>query len=591
MRSHLCGAMNMDLAGQEVVLSGWVNRRRDHGGVIFIDLRDHSGIAQIVFNPADKDSFAVAEKVRTEYVLTVKGQVAKRPEGTQNPDMPTGEVEILSASVKLLNTAKTPPFMLDDAKINEDNRLKFRYIDLRRETMQNHIRLRAKISQNLRSYLDANGFLDIETPILTRATPEGARDYLVPSRTHQTKFFALPQSPQLFKQLLMMSGFDKYYQIARCFRDEDLRADRQPEFTQLDIEASFVDENEVMAQMENMLRLLFKSVLQVKLPNPVPRISYSEALRKYGSDRPDLRIYLELIDIADLMQDVEFKVFSGPARDPSSRVVALNVPGGSALSRKQIDNYIKFVGIYGAKGLAYIKINDLENGIDGLQSPILRFLPDDAVLEIINRTVAKTGDLIFFGADKANIVNEALGALRIKLGEDLNVIKDGWYPVWVVDFPMFERDVKTDKLSALHHPFTAPLESDIELLTEDPASCMSRAYDLVLNGNEIGGGSIRIHDHDLQVKVLQILGIDKSEARDKFGFLLEALKYGCPPHGGMAFGLDRLVMLMAGANTIRDVMAFPKTQTANCLLTAAPDTVQAEQLRELGIKVLEVAQS
>ena len=572
-------------------MSGWVNRRRDHGGVIFIDLRDHSGIAQIVFNPADKDSFAVAEKVRTEYVLTVKGQVAKRPEGTQNPDMPTGEVEILSASVKLLNTAKTPPFMLDDAKINEDNRLKFRYIDLRRETMQNHIRLRAKISQNLRSYLDANGFLDIETPILTRATPEGARDYLVPSRTHQTKFFALPQSPQLFKQLLMMSGFDKYYQIARCFRDEDLRADRQPEFTQLDIEASFVDENEVMAQMENMLRLLFKSVLQVKLPNPVPRISYSEALRKYGSDRPDLRIYLELIDIADLMQDVEFKVFSGPARDPSSRVVALNVPGGSALSRKQIDNYIKFVGIYGAKGLAYIKINDLENGIDGLQSPILRFLPDDAVLEIINRTVAKTGDLIFFGADKANIVNEALGALRIKLGEDLNVIKDGWYPVWVVDFPMFERDVKTDKLSALHHPFTAPLESDIELLTEDPASCMSRAYDLVLNGNEIGGGSIRIHDHDLQVKVLQILGIDKSEARDKFGFLLEALKYGCPPHGGMAFGLDRLVMLMAGANTIRDVMAFPKTQTANCLLTAAPDTVQAEQLRELGIKVLEVAQS
>jgi len=591
MRSHYCGDMNSSLIGDKVILTGWVNRRRDHGGVIFIDLRDSSGIAQIVFNPDIKEHFALAEKVRLEYVLKISGKVEKRPAGTVNPEMPTGEVEIIVSKLELLNSAATPPFMLDDDRINEDNRLKFRYMDLRRDEMQNNIRLRSEVTRNLRSYLDANGFLDIETPMLTRATPEGARDYLVPSRTHPGKFFALPQSPQLFKQLLMVSGFDKYYQIVRCFRDEDLRADRQPEFTQLDVELSFAGEQEIMQQMESMIHKLFKDVLGVELPSPMPRITYAEALAKYGSDRPDLRSALELTDIADLLSEVEFKVFAGPANDPASRVAALKVPGGNALSRKEIDDYTKFVGIYGAKGLAYIKVNDADSGIDGLQSPILKFLPDAAVLEIVKRTSALSGDLIFFGADKSKVVNEALGALRVKVSEDLNLLQDVWQPLWVVDFPMFEQDDKTANLSALHHPFTAPREEDVELLAAAPEKCMSRAYDMVLNGNEIGGGSVRIHQQDIQEKVLAVLGIDKTEAKDKFGFLLEALKYGCPPHGGMAFGLDRLVMLMAGAESIREVMAFPKTQTANCLLTGAPDTVDNNQLSELGLKILKTQES
>ncbi len=586
MRSHYSGTIDSSLIGEEISLTGWVHRRRDHGGVIFIDLRDREGIAQVVFNPEDSESFVIAEKVRLEYVLRVVGKIEPRPEGTINPDMKTGEVELIVSEVQVLNTAQTPPFMLDDNNINEDNRLKFRYMDLRRQPMQDNLRLRAKVTQNLRAFLDSNGFLDIETPMLTRATPEGARDYLVPSRTHQGKFFALPQSPQLFKQLLMMSGFDKYYQIVRCFRDEDLRADRQPEFTQLDIETSFVNEDEIIQQMESMIDGLFKQVLDVKLPSPIPRISYAEAMDKYGSDRPDLRSKLELTDIADLLENVEFKVFSAPAKDPDGKVAALKVPNGNVLSRKQIDDYTKFVGIYGAKGLAYIKVNDITAGIEGLQSPILKFLPDDAVLEIMSRVEAKSGDLVFFGADRAKIVNESLGALRVKVSEDLNLMQSGWHPVWVVDFPMFDKDDKTGDFSALHHPFTAPRLEDVELLETAPEKCLSRAYDLVLNGNEVGGGSIRIHQSDLQEKVLSILGIAENEARDKFGFLLDALKYGCPPHGGMAFGLDRLVMLMAGAETIRDVMAFPKTQTANCLLTGAPDMVNNRQLRELGIKLL-----
>ncbi|MGD2119037.1 MAG: aspartate--tRNA ligase [Chromatiales bacterium] len=585
MRSHYCGDVNASHIDQEVELCGWVNRRRDHGGVIFIDLRDRNGLVQVVYDPDRKDMFAMAEQVRNEYVLRIKGLVRARPEGTVNPDIPTGEIEILGRELEILNAAETPPFILDDEDTNEEIRLRYRYVDLRRPVMQQRIQLRAAVTRAMRRFLDDRLFLDIETPMLTKATPEGARDYLVPSRTHPGKFFALPQSPQLFKQLLMMSGMDRYYQIVRCFRDEDLRADRQPEFTQLDVEMSFIDESDIMGNMEQMIRGIFKDVLNVDLPDPFPVMTYAEAMRRFGSDRPDLRCPLELIDIADLLEDVEFKVFSGPARDPQGRVVALRLPQGTELSRKEIDDYTKFVGIYGARGLAYIKVNDWSQGRDGLQSPILKFLPDEAVNEIMARTGAQNGDLVFFGADKATIVNEAMGALRVKLGHDCDLMQGNWEPLWVVDFPMFEWDEAADRWTALHHPFTAPHQAHIDLLDSNPGQCLSRAYDMVLNGTELGGGSIRIHDQKVQQKVLALLGINEQEAEDKFGFLLTALKYGCPPHGGLAFGLDRLIMLMAGADSIREVMAFPKTQTAACLLTSAPSEVSPAQLRDLSIRL------
>jgi len=587
MRSHYCGQINESHIDQEVVLYGWMHRRRDHGGVIFIDLRDREGIAQIVYDPDRKDAFATAERVRSEYVLKITGKVRRRPAGTENPDMPTGSIEVLGTQLEILNTAETPPFQLDieDHEVSEEHRLKYRFLDLRRKQMQDRIRTRAQITRVMRNVLDNAGFIDIETPMLTKATPEGARDYLVPSRTHNGSFFALPQSPQIFKQLLMMSGMDRYYQIVRCFRDEDLRADRQPEFTQLDIETSFIKEGELMAIMEDLIRTLFKTILDTDLPKPFPQMTYAEAMSRFGSDKPDLRIPLELVDVADVMQNVEFKVFSGPAKDPNGRVAALRVPNGSELTRKEIDDYTTFVGIYGAKGLAYIKVNDAHAGRDGLQSPILKFLPDEAVNAIMQRTGAETGDLIFFGADKASVVNEALGALRVKLGEDMGIVETGWRPLWVVDFPMFEWDPKENRWVALHHPFTSPRESDINLLEDKPGECLSRAYDMVLNGSEIGGGSQRIYRHEVQEKVFRILGISDEEAQQKFGFLLNALKYGCPPHGGIAFGLDRLVMLMTGTGSIRDVMAFPKTQSAACLLTEAPSSVGEKQLRELGIKL------
>ena len=583
MRSLYCGELNESHLDQEVTLCGWVHRRRDHGGVIFVDLRDHKGLLQVVFDPDTEATFAVAERVRNEYVLQVKGRVRHRPEGTVNPDMPTGAVEVLGLELKVLNAAETPPFQLEDKDINEEMRLRYRYIDLRRPEMQEKIRLRARITHALRTFLDAHGFIDVETPILTRSTPEGARDYLVPSRTHTGEFFALPQSPQLFKQLLMMSGMDRYYQIARCFRDEDLRADRQPEFTQLDIEASFMHEDDIMSLTETMVRNLFREVLDVVLPDPFPRISYAESMQRFGTDRPDLRIPLELVDLGDVMKAVEFKVFSGPANDPDGRIAALRVPGGSKISRKDIDEYTKYVGKYGARGLAYIKVNDVAAGREGLQSPILKFLPDDVVAAIVARTGIEDGDLVFFGADKTKVVNESLGALRVKLGLDRDLRKGDWEPVWVVDFPMFERDAKTSRWMALHHPFTAPKSADPADLVADPGASLSRAYDMVLNGTELGGGSIRIHRTELQEAVLKLLGIGDQEARDKFGFLLDALKYGCPPHGGLAFGLDRLVMLMTGATSIREVMAFPKTQTAACPLTQAPSSVASGQLIELGI--------
>ncbi|MCG8428079.1 MAG: aspartate--tRNA ligase [Chromatiales bacterium] len=585
MRSHYCGQLNASHIDQEVELCGWVQRRRDHGGVIFIDLRDREGLVQVVYDPDLPDVFAVAEQVRNEFVLKIKGRVRARPEGTINPELPTGEIEVLGLELEVLNRADTPPFQLDEHEnVSEEVRLRYRYIDLRRPEMLERIKLRAAVTRNMRNYLDDNGFLDIETPMLTKATPEGARDYLVPSRTHAGKFFALPQSPQLFKQLLMMSGMDRYYQIVRCFRDEDLRADRQPEFTQLDLEMSFMNEDQVMGVMEGMIRNLFKEVQGVELPE-FPRMTYAEAMRRFGSDRPDLRCPLELIDVADLMAEVEFKVFSGPAKDPKGRVVAMRLPKGSELSRKEIDDYTKYVGIYGAKGLAYIKVNDWSQGREGLQSPILKFLPDEAVNGIMERTGAENGDLIFFGADKANIVNEAIGALRVKLGEDRDLLEGDWKPVWVVDFPMFEWDEGAKRWTALHHPFTAPRSDQLDLLESDPGACLSRAYDMVLNGTEVGGGSIRIHDPEVQEKVFSLLGIGQEEAEEKFGFLLNALKFGCPPHGGLAFGLDRLVMLMAGAASIRDVMAFPKTQTAACLLTSAPSEVNPDQLRELSIRL------
>lgn len=585
MRSHYCGQLNETLIDETIILCGWVHRRRDHGGVIFIDLRDREGIVQIVFNPDTPQAFTTAEKVRNEYVLRIHGQVRRRPPGTDNPDLATGTIEVVGKQVEILNSAETPPFQLDEEDINEEVRLRFRYLDLRRPTMQARFRLRAHINRLLRQFLDGHGFLEIETPMLTKATPEGARDYLVPSRTHPGEFFALPQSPQLFKQLLMMAGMERYYQIVRCFRDEDLRADRQPEFTQLDIEMSFIDEVILRQLMEAMIRQLFKEILNEDLPNPFPCMTYQEAIRRYGSDKPDLRIPLEIVDVADLMTGVEFKVFAEPARNPQGRVAALRVPNGKELSRKQIDDYTGFVSIYGAKGLAYIRVNDISSGRDGLQSPILKFLPDNAIRSLLERTKAVNGDVIFFGADKAKVVNEALGALRLQIGENLKLLQQGWRPLWVIDFPMFEWDDKETRWVSLHHPFTAPKVQEIAELQTHPGNCVSRAYDMVLNGAEIGGGSIRIHRPEMQSAVFQLLGIGEHEAREKFGFLLDALKYGCPPHGGIAFGLDRLVMLMTGATSIRDVIAFPKTQTASCLLTSAPSPAGEEQLRELHIRV------
>jgi aspartyl-tRNA synthetase len=584
MRSHYCGEINESLVGQEIEVCGWVHRRRDHGGVIFIDLRDREGVLQVVFDPDRAKIFADAERIRSEYVLKVKGLVRPRPEGTINPKMRTGEIEVLAHELEILNKSETPPFHHGE-QANEDIRLTYRYLDLRREDMLGNLMLRHQVTAAMRSFLDSHGFVDVETPMLTRATPEGARDYIVPSRTNPGKFFALPQSPQIFKQLLMMSGLDRYYQIVRCFRDEDLRADRQPEFTQLDVEMSFVDESDVTSTMEELLRFVFKETLDVDLPNPFPRMSYADAMQRYGSDKPDLRIDLELVEVADLMESVDFKVFAGPATDPEGRVAALCIPGGAEMSRKIIDDYTKYVGRFGARGLAYIKVNDVDAGRDGLQSPILKFLPDDAVEGILERTGAKTGDLIFFGADKARVVNDALGALRVKVGEDRGRVEEGWAPLWVVDFPMFEKDAQTKRWTALHHPFTAPSIDDADALRANPGEALSRAYDITLNGSEIGGGSIRIHDQDMQSAVFELLDISEEEAEEKFGFLLTALQYGCPPHGGIAFGLDRVVMLMAGAESIRDVIAFPKTQTASCLLTNAPGEVSAEQLKETGIRL------
>jgi aspartyl-tRNA synthetase len=585
MRTHYCGEINQKHIDQTVSVCGWVNRRRDHGGVIFVDLRDKKGILQVVFDPDDEAMFGLAESLRNEFVLQVKGKVRIRPEGTINREMPTGEVELLAQSLQVLNASDTPPFQLDDDDVHDDIRLKYRYIDLRRPEMQFRMQLRARVTHYLRSWLEEHEFMDVETPMLTKATPEGARDYLVPSRTHSGAFFALPQSPQLFKQLLMMSGLDRYYQIVRCFRDEDLRADRQPEFTQLDIETSFMNEDGIISMMESMMRGLFKTVMNVEVEGPFQRMSYAQAMERFGSDKPDLRIALELESISDLLSEVEFKVFSGPANDPQGRVAALRVPGGNALTRKEIDGYTEYVGRYGARGLAYIKCNDTEQGREGLQSPILKFLPDDAIGEILQRTGAKSGDLIFFGADKEKIVNESLGALRIKVAQDLGLVEDGWRFLWVVDFPMFDRDEREERWTALHHPFTAPTTTDVNELEANPGEMLSRAYDMVLNGTELGGGSIRIHQVEMQQRVLKLLGIGEQEAEDKFGFLLNALKYGCPPHGGIAFGLDRMVMLMAGASSIRDVMAFPKTQTAACLLTQAPSPVSDQHLMELSIRL------
>ncbi len=583
MRSHYCGQVDEQLNGQEITVCGWVHHRRDHGGVIFIDLRDREGVLQVVVDPDTPEAFLLAERARSEFVLRAVGRVRPRPEGTINLNLPTGKVELLVHALEILNTAQTPPFQLDDPNVQEETRLRFRYMDLRTERMRNNLLLRARVARFFRRFLDGAGFLDIETPMLTKATPEGARDYLVPSRTHQGRFFALPQSPQLFKQLLMMSGFDRYYQIVRCFRDEDLRADRQPEFTQLDIEMSFVDEQAVTQLMESMIRDLYREVMEVELPNPFPRLTYQEAMHRFGSDRPDLRNPLELVELADLMKAVDFKVFAAAANDPGKRIAALRAPGGGALSRKQIDDYTDFVAIYGAKGLAYIKVNDLDAGREGLQSPILKFLPDDVITAIMQRTGAVTGDVVFFGADDAKVVNAALGALRDKVAADLGLVADAWKPLWVVDFPMFEWDEDGKRWAALHHPFTAPHEN-AESVARAPGAALSRAYDMVMNGSEIGGGSIRIHRPEMQQSVFTLLGIGQEEAREKFGFLLDALNYGCPPHGGIAFGLDRLVMLMSGEKSIRDVIAFPKTQTASCPLTSAPSSVSELQLRELGIR-------
>jgi aspartyl-tRNA synthetase len=589
MRTHYCGLVSAALLDRTITLCGWVHRRRDHGGVIFIDLRDREGLVQIVCDPQRRETFAIAERVRNEFVLRVSGTVRRRPAGTANPNLISGEVEVLAEEIDILNTAATPPFQLDEDNLSENVRLTHRVIDLRRPQMQKNIMLRHKVTMAFRRFLDAQGFIDIETPMLTRSTPEGARDYLVPSRVHAGQFFALPQSPQLFKQMLMAAGFDRYYQIAKCFRDEDLRADRQPEFTQVDIETSFLTETAITAIMEELLRAVFKEVLGVDLPNPFPRLSHAEAMERYGSDKPDLRVKLELTDLTDLMKVVDFKVFRNAAELSDGRVAALRIPGGGALTRKEIDDYTAFVAIYGAKGLAYIKVNEKARGIDGLQSPILKFLPADIVERVVERTAAADGDLIFFGADRAKIVNDALGVLRAKIGHEKGAaggyLEAGWCPLWVVDFPMFEYDEEEKRWVALHHPFTSPKDGHETFLDTDPGKCLAKAYDLVLNGWEIGGGSVRIHREEVQSKVFRALAIGADEARQKFGFLLEALKYGAPPHGGLAFGLDRIVALMAGAESIRDVIAFPKTQRAQCLLTNAPGPVDEKQLRELHIRL------
>ncbi|MBT9098514.1 aspartate--tRNA ligase [Methylovulum psychrotolerans] len=590
MRTHKCGELDTQQLGETVEICGWVHRRRDHGGVIFIDLRDRAGLVQVVVDPDTADTFATAESVRSEYVLRISGLVRSRPSGTVNANMRSGAIEILAKEIEVLNESETPPFPVEsDIEVNEELRLRYRYIDLRRVAMQEKMKVRRDVTRVLRNFLDDNEFFEIETPYLTKATPEGARDYIVPSRTHENAFFALPQSPQLYKQILMVAGMDRYYQVVRCFRDEDLRADRQPEFTQLDIETSFMTEDEIMVIMEEMIRQLFAKVIDVALPAEFPRMTYQETIARYGIDRPDLRIPLELVDIADDMKDVDFKVFSAPANDPKGRVVALRIPGaGDKLSRKDIDELTKFVGIYGAKGLAYIKVNDLAAGLDGLQSPIVKFAPAEVWASVLAKTGAQTGDLLFFGADKAHVVNEAMGALRVKLGHDLNLLEGEWKPVWVVDFPMFDWDEKAGRYNAIHHPFTAP-SCSVEELVANPGAALSRAYDLVLNGTEVGGGSIRINRSAMQQTVLGILGIGEEEAQEKFGFLLEALKYGAPPHGGLAFGLDRLVMLMTGSTSIRDVIAFPKTQSAACPLVNAPAVVTDAQLKELGIRLIKPA--
>ncbi len=584
-RNTLCGELNLAAADQEVRLCGWVQRRRDHGGVIFIDLRDRSGLVQVVFDPDRADQFARAEAVRSEYVLQVTGRVRARPEGTRNKDLPTGEIEVLGLELVILNPSEPLPFQIDDSDTSEAIRLRYRYLDLRSERMQRNLRLRHQFIRALRRYLDERDFVEMETPVLTRSTPEGARDYLVPSRVHPGQFFALPQSPQLFKQLLMISGFERYYQIARCFRDEDLRADRQPEFTQLDIEMSFIDENEIIEMMEQMMRTVFTEVLSIDLPHPFPRLTYAETMRRFGTDRPDLRIPLELVDVADLMRDVEFKVFSTPATTSGSRVAVLRVPGGGALSRQQIDGYTDLVKQFGAGGLAYIKVNQIDKGPDGLQSPILKFMPEAVVQELLSRCGAADGDILFFGADRARVVNDALSALRIRLGHDLGLVEGGWQPLWVIEFPLLEEDPDAGRWVSLHHPFTAPHPDDLGAMDTDPGAVRSRAYDMVLNGTEIGGGSIRIHQSEVQQQVFSALGFDEQEAKARFGFLLDALRFGAPPHGGIAFGIDRIVSMAAGEESIRDVIAFPKTQKASCLMTEAPGDVDLEQLRDLNLRI------
>jgi len=588
MRTEYCGLVTQKHLQQSVTLYGWVHRRRDHGGVIFIDLRDREGLVQVVCDPDRPNMFKIAEKIRNEFVLKVSGKVRKRPEGTVNPDLISGEIEVLAHEIEILNSSLTPPFQLDDENLSETTRLTYRVIDLRRPRMQSNLRLRYKVAMAARKFLDAHGFLDIETPTLTKSTPEGARDYLVPSRLHPGQFFALPQSPQLFKQLLMIAGFDRYYQITKCFRDEDLRADRQPEFTQIDIETSFLTEDEITGLMEELVRSLFKEVMQVNLPQPFPRLTYQDAMRRYGSDKPDLRVTLELTELTDLMKTVEFKVFRSAAELSDGRVAALRVPDGVALTRKEIDDYTAFVTIYGAKGLAYIKVNDNAKGAQGLQSPILKFLPEDVITAILERTSARNGDLIFFGADKAKIVNDSLSALREKIGHDKGLAESGWKALWVTDFPMFEWNEEEKRWDALHHPFTSPKDGHAAFLDSDPSKAQAKAYDMVLNGWEIGGGSVRIHSEEVQTKVFRALNIGEKEARQKFGFLLDALQYGAPPHGGIAFGLDRIVTLLAGAESIRDVIAFPKTQRAQCLLTQAPSPVDEKQLRELHIRLRDV---
>lgn len=581
MRSHYCGELSKNEVDQSVTLSGWVHRRRDLGGLIFLQVRDRSGLIQVVIDPDFKELFATAEQLRNEFVIQVKGQVRARPDEMVNKNMTTGEIEVLAQELTILNKAQPPAIPIDEnLEASEEQRLKYRYLDLRRPEMAQNLIFRHKVTSAMRRYMDEHGFIDVETPILTKATPEGARDYLVPSRVHKGSFYALPQSPQLFKQLLMMSGFDRYYQIVKCFRDEDLRADRQPEFTQLDIETSFLDQEEVMELMEGLIRHLFQELMSIELPT-FPRMSYAEAMERYGSDKPDLRTDMELVTVDEIVKDVEFKVFAGPAKDEQSRVAALRVPGGAQLSRKQIDEYTNFVGIYGAKGLAWMKVNG--QGAGNLQSPILKFLGDDKALAIVEQVGAQEGDIIFFGSDTKRVVADAMGALRLKVAADLELIRDEWKPLWVVDFPMFEEI--DGEIHALHHPFTAPKENDATAVKANPTETLSKAYDMVLNGSEVGGGSIRIHNQDMQETVFDILGIDETEQKEKFGFLLDALKFGCPPHGGLAFGLDRLVMLMVGADSIRDVIAFPKTTTASCPLTQAPSVVEEKQLDELGIQV------